>query len=100
MDPGLTVMKPLPATYLCKGRCVLAEAARALRNTDKTCDPSNQRETTTLSHLYGPEDVGKEHSVDSQRPWDSEQVNKQHRTTYFLTNSSYQCLLCGSRPVS
>lgn len=33
MNPELTVQKPLPATYLCcKGRRVLAEADRALRD--------------------------------------------------------------------
>lgn len=52
--------------------------------------PDNQREAVTLSHLYVPEDVGKEHSAESQGPWDRQQVNKQHRATYFLTtNSSY-----------
>lgn len=34
LNPELTVMKPLPSTYLCcKGRRVLAEADRALRDT-------------------------------------------------------------------
>lgn len=34
LNPELTVKKPLPATYLCcKGRCMLAEADRALRDT-------------------------------------------------------------------
>lgn len=33
LNSELTVKKPLPATYLgCKGRCMLAEADRALRD--------------------------------------------------------------------
>lgn len=53
-----------------------------------------------MSHLFVPEDVGKEPSAESQGPQDREQVNKQHGATYFLTNSGYRCLLCGSRPGS
>lgn len=78
LNRELTVMKPLPATYLsCKSRCVLAEADRPLGTQrhrepglNKPCDPGNQREAVTLSHLYAPEDVGKEHSAESQGPWD------------------------------
>lgn len=89
LNRELTVMKPLPATYLgCKSRCVLAEADRPLGTQrhrepglNKPCDPGSQREAVTLSHLYALEDVGKEHSAESQGPWDREQVNKQHRAT-------------------